>query len=393
MGQLITISLLIFFSSSASDQIRVEAKASATEQEVFKSKQELRELQRQIEQKGKVVEKAKLQEASVLSKLDRIERKLSEKDKELRRTQKNLKTVEENITATTLRIDQLRSRLKHQRSIVKARTVAMYKLNKGGMIQILFAANSFSDLSRRYKFTKLLIQYDREVLADYLNNLELLDQEQKALKEKEQELNGLGKELKEKIRQVDEQRGNKAFLLSQIRKKKELHLEALQELEEASRELGRLIVELENKAEETTGDQGTRFAWRMGMLDFPTEGKVVGFFGRRENPRFHTATFHKGIDIEAPEGAKIKAIHPGKVLYSGWFKGYGKIIIIDHRESYYTLYAHASRLLKAVGDEVGEGEPVALVGDTGSLEGPRLYFEVRHHGRPQDPLVWLKPKD
>ncbi len=389
MSQLITILLLIFFSSSASNQIGVGAKAKAIKQELPKTKQELRELQRQIEQERKAMEAVKRREVSVLSKLDQIERELSKKDKELGRIQKNLKTVEENVAATTLRIDRLRSRLKHQRSIVKARTVAMYKLNRGGMIPILFAAGSFSDLSRRYKLTKILIQYDREVLADYLQNLELLDQERKALREREQRLSGLEKEFKEKITQVAEQREKKAFLLSQVRRKKELHLEALQELEEASQELTRLIVKFEKR---THRKQGEGFAWRMGRLDFPTEGKVVGFFGRRENPRFHTATFHKGIDIEAPEGAEIKAIHPGKVLYSDWFKGYGKIVIIDHGDSYYILYAHASELLKAVGDEVREGETVALVGDTGSLEGSRLYFEIRHHGRPQDPLVWLKLK-
>ncbi len=387
MSQLITIILLIFFSSLASDQLEIGAKARASKQELPKTKQELRELQRQIEQERQAMEAVKRREASVLSKLEQIDRELSIKDKELERIQENLKTVEKNVATTNLRIDQLRSRLEHQRNIVRARTIAMYKLSRGGLAPILFAAGSFSDLSRRYKFTKILVQYDREVLADYLQNLELLDQERKSLREEEQELSGLERVLKEKITQVDEQRKNKALLLSQVRRKKELHLEALQELEEASQELTRLIVGLEKR---TPRKQGEGFAGRMGRLDFPTEGKVVGFFGRRKNPRFNTATFHKGIDIETPEGTEIKAIYPGKVLYSDWFKGYGKIVILDHGDSYYTLYAHASELLKAVGDEIGEGETVALVGDTGSLEGPRLYFEIRHHGRPQDPLKWLR---
>ncbi|UCD84246.1 MAG: peptidoglycan DD-metalloendopeptidase family protein [Deltaproteobacteria bacterium] len=393
MRQLITILLLIFFSSSASDQIEIGVKTKTIEQELIKSKQKLQELQRKIEQKGEAMEEVKLQEASVLSKLDQIERELSQKDKELRRIQRNLKTVDENIDNITLRIDQLRSRLKQQRKTVQSRTTAMYKLNRGGLIQILFAADSFSDLSRRYKFTRILIQYDREVLTDYLGNLQQLDQEQNALKKKEQELNGLETALKEKISQVDEQRTNKTILLSRIRKKKELHLEALQELEEASRELTHLIVNLETGGDKSIGAQGINFTQRKGTLDFPTEGKIVGVFGKRKNPRFNTVTFHKGIDIEAPEGTEIKAIYPGKVLYSDWFKGYGKIIIIDHGNSYYTLYAHAFRLLKAVGDEVREGETLALVGDTGSLEGPRLYFEIRQQGKPLDPLKWLRKKN
>ena len=92
-----------------------------------------------------------------------------------------------------------------------------------------------------------------------------------------------------------------------------------------------------------------------------------------------------------PLGQQIQVVHDGTVLYADWFRGYGKLIIVDHGEEFYSLYAHASDLLVQVGDAVRVGQLIARVGETGSLEGPQLYFEVRYRGEPQDPLAWLSP--
>ena len=97
----------------------------------------------------------------------------------------------------------------------------------------------------------------------------------------------------------------------------------------------------------------------------------------------------RGIVIEADQDSPIKAVYSGKVVYSGWFEGYGNIIIIDHGDKYYTVSAHASKLLKGINDRVTKGDIIALVGDTGSLRGPCLYFEIRYQGKLQDPLEWL----
>jgi len=83
-------------------------------------------------------------------------------------------------------------------------------------------------------------------------------------------------------------------------------------------------------------------------------------------------------------------VHAGRVAFADWFKGYGLMIIVDHGEHYYSLSAHASRLLKEVDDIVYAGETIAQVGDTNSIKGAGLYFEIRQQGKPQDPLIWLK---
>jgi murein DD-endopeptidase MepM/ murein hydrolase activator NlpD len=117
---------------------------------------------------------------------------------------------------------------------------------------------------------------------------------------------------------------------------------------------------------------------------------VVSAFGAQVHPRFGTRTFRNGVDIEASEGRDVTAVFAGHVVYTGWFKGYGNLIILDHDNEYYTLYAHVADILVKEGDDVRQGQRIGTVGDTGSLEGPRLYFEVRHQGKPQNPEQWLR---
>jgi septal ring factor EnvC (AmiA/AmiB activator) len=87
--------------------------------------------------------------------------------------------------------------------------------------------------------------------------------------------------------------------------------------------------------------------------------------------------------------AEIKSVYGGKVLYTGWIKGYGQVVIIDHGGGYYTLFAHLSTIIKEVDATVAAGDVVALVGDTGSLKGAGLYLEVRQNGIPRDPMGWI----
>jgi murein hydrolase activator len=103
-------------------------------------------------------------------------------------------------------------------------------------------------------------------------------------------------------------------------------------------------------------------------------------------------TFNRGIEITAPQGRDIVAVAEGTAIYADWFKGYGRLVILDHGSGYFTLYAHASDILIKTGDAVSGGQVIAKVGDSGSLEGPQLYFELRHKGKPQDPLTWLRSR-
>jgi septal ring factor EnvC (AmiA/AmiB activator) len=127
-----------------------------------------------------------------------------------------------------------------------------------------------------------------------------------------------------------------------------------------------------------------------GLLDPPLEGRVVEEFGDVVHPRFKTRVPHPGIDIAAPEGTPFRALFEGRVVYATWLRGYGLTAIVDHGHGVVSVYAHASALVVEEGEEVLRGQNIGYVGETGSLKGPVLYFELRLDGRPVDPVPWLR---
>lgn len=132
---------------------------------------------------------------------------------------------------------------------------------------------------------------------------------------------------------------------------------------------------------------GVRFAQLRGQLRFPVRGELVGRFGA---PRAEGGTTWKGVFIRAGTGADVKAVATGEVVYSDWLRGYGNLIIIDHGGDYLTVYGNNDTLLKEVGDAVSGGDAIASVGTSGGGGESGLYFELRHQGRPLDPMQWVR---
>ena len=157
----------------------------------------------------------------------------------------------------------------------------------------------------------------------------------------------------------------------------------VKELEQADRKLARFLAE-RAATPETSG-----FGALKGQLPRPAEGPISVGFGTVENPRFHTVTEQKGVDLEAPAGTPVRAVADGRVVYAGWMRGYGNLLVLDHGSGYHTLVAHLSALDRTVGQQVAAGETVGQVGDTGSLKGAYLYFELRRRGEALDPADWF----
>lgn len=123
---------------------------------------------------------------------------------------------------------------------------------------------------------------------------------------------------------------------------------------------------------------------------WPLHGRLTSYFGRR-NLGMGTSAFHRGLDIAAPTGTTIVAARSGTVTFSGWStQGYGNLVKIRHAGGHETWYAHASRLLVSVGQQVSQGQPIALVGSTGISTGPHLHLEIHISGRAVDPLSQLR---
>lgn len=128
------------------------------------------------------------------------------------------------------------------------------------------------------------------------------------------------------------------------------------------------------------------FAQLRGKLALPVRGELGNRFG---SPRRDGGVVWKGLLISAPAGEEVRAIAAGRVVFADWLRGFGNLLIIDHGENYMSLYGYNETLFKQVGDIIRGGERIAAVGSTGGHPDSGLYFELRHEGRPFDPLTWV----
>jgi murein DD-endopeptidase MepM/ murein hydrolase activator NlpD len=126
-----------------------------------------------------------------------------------------------------------------------------------------------------------------------------------------------------------------------------------------------------------------------GTMAYPVHAQVTSPFGWRRHPIFGVRKFHTGVDLAGPNHSAIRAADSGSVLYTGWYGGYGKVVIISHGNGMATLYAHMSRTAAEVGQNVSKGDVIGYEGTTGFSTGPHLHFEVRVNGTPNNPLNFL----
>lgn len=361
---------------------------------VDQTKKELGGIQKKLEEEKRRVRDIGQRESSVISQLNTLERNLSRRERELKALDRDLKAVTRKVQRTNEDLRVLGRTISTQETYLDERLAALYKYGEAGVPETLFSARSPDEWLDLRRSMAAILDQDRLLLEDFRRRQDTVGSQREKLRKDEQELQQLKEKTEKKKKEVEQDRAAKSRLLEGVRNQKRIHLAAVRELETASAQLQTLINRLEREMrararQETAPSPGRGFGALRGRLLRPVDGRLLSSFGRNENPQFQTFTVQKGIEIEATLGTEVRAVYDGRVLYADWFKGYGKIMIIDHGEGYYTLSGHASALLKNVGDEVRTGETVALVGDTGSLRGPCLYFEIRQRGKPLDPAEWL----
>ena len=246
-----------------------------------------------------------------------------------------------------------------------------------------------------------LAALDARLIQEYRGTSDRLEDRKSRQETRQRELATLRSDAQREQAEIDRDAAKRRILLTKVRDERTYHERMVGELTEATKRLEAFIRDLQARqrrlakappSRSAPDSPGTGFGSVRGRLPWPAAGRVVATFGARVHPRFGTRTFRNGVDIEAGEGKGVAAVYAGHVIYTGWFKGYGNLIILDHDNEYYTLYAHIADIQVKEGDDVQQGDRIGTVGETGSLEGPRLYFEVRHQGKPQNPEQWLRQR-
>jgi murein hydrolase activator len=370
---------------------------------------DLQQTQKRLGEERAKAADARKREAGLLAELETIDKRLAEKRQQVAAMDARIQRAQSDIGGLRGDIARLQGQRSGQEEALGRRLRAFYKLQaQGGVLPLLFSGDDPLTQATQLRYLTTLATVDARLIREYRVTSEGLAERKVRLESRQKELGGLRAEADEERAAADRESAKRLVLLARVKDERAYHDRMVGELSEAARRLEAFVRDLQEKqrrvakvlppssrpqpAPPVDGGHGPGFAALRGRLVWPAVGKVVGEYGAQIHPRFGTKTFRSGIDIDVAEGTNISAVYGGQVLYTGWFRGYGNMIIVDHGGDYYTLYAHVAEVKVKEGDDVKQGQTIGTVGDTGSIQGPRLYFEVRHQGKPQDPAQWLQPR-
>ena len=322
--------------------------------------------------------------------LDRAAAAITRDLVQIRRVSERAREILERVEAEA---GAIRERRKVLERAMSGRAVALYKAGSAGPVRLLFAADGLRDLLSRLNTLKLLLGHDIDLLERHrVESAALLEAEaraREALKGRDEAL----ARLRERSDQLKGEREAKRKLVARLHQDRARERAALVELETAARALEETLTSLRQTPTRRSEPLGPPFASLRARLAPPVDAPIATSFGRVVDAEFKTETFRSGVEFDAPLGVAVEAVAAGQVRFAGWFRGYGKLVILDHGDEYFTISGHLADIWVEVGDEVESRGVIGTVGDTGSLSGPRLYFEVRHGREPQDPTKWLRLQD
>ena len=351
---------------------------------LFASADQLKNIQQKQRVTHEKIKRLKVLEHLEKNKLYKNQQKLEQASNDLQSSQnryaqleRQLAQMERDLTASIAEFNtaniQMRKRIRQ-----------VYKNQRTGMFELILTAKDLNSLLDVLYFEKIVLKKDYARIQAVKAKSERIasmkkDVEAKkiALAQSIEEINSQKKDIKSAI----------AMNQSMINKYKTDR----RTYEQAERELARQSASIQSMIARNKGGSNVRVT-SAGFLK-PISGRITSPFGWRTHPIFNSRTFHSGVDIAGPNRGSIKASNSGKVIYSGWYGGYGKVVILDHGivngKPTSTLYAHMSSIRVGQGQFVNKGEVVGYEGTTGYSTGPHVHFEVRINGKPNNPLNYI----
>ena len=279
-------------------------------------------------------------------------------------------------------------RIEHQKTYLRKRLVALYRMGGLTYVRMLFSIGQHEDPGQALSMLAFLVRHDAHMIERFRASQEELANRYLELQERQRQLAEAAKVIQEKRKEMAAAQAQRERLLARLRKEETGSELQIAELEERARRLERLVELLSKQTDGVIPAADIR-SFR-GALGWPVSGKVIEDFGRQRNAKFATYTINNGLKIEADPRAPVQAVFQGTVLYSQWFKGYGNLIILDHGNRVFSLYGNIIGPTVTVGDKVTTGQSIAGVGDSEDAQSGYLYFEIRQDNKPENPTEWLR---
>lgn len=353
------------------------------------SREKLQQVQEQIGSTSEQIAQKKASERSALQRLEELERNISASDRELQKYSAALDKLKKEIAAAQKNTAHYEDILKRARRDVEKRLRVLYTTGDAGTLRLIFSDISPAVIAENTEFLQRITAHDKALLLEYRKQLENLRESQNALERQKERYAETLRRQQERRNELKQAKREQDALVDKIRRDSSMLKSLLADLKERSEAMKELITSLEKRKNAGFVPSGEAFESRKGQLDWPSSGSIRSGFGVHKHKQFGSQVQTNGLEIAAVPGTKIKAIWEGKVVFAAPFKGYGNMLILDHGDKYYSLYANAAKLHLNKGDSAKAGQVVATAGYSG---GDSYYFEIRRRGTPMNPIQWLKPR-
>ena len=363
------------------------------EAEISKAKEEKKALQSGLTNVKELKKQLEASKADLASYVAELDGNLSDIQAKINELKALIETKEQEITEKEAELETALATQQAQYEAMKSRIKFMYEKGDSLAMEVFFDSESFGEMLNKADYIEMLSGYDRKKLDEYVEyanyvalckeSLEeeksVLDEAKAAQEEEEASLNELIATKEQEIYQVSSDIQNKEAAIKEYEADIAAQNETISALEKAvAEERARLAAEQGRKYD------GGVFTWPA-----PSYTRISDDYGNRMHPVLGIQKFHNGIDMAAPGGTPILAAYDGKVVAADYSSSMGNYVMIDHGDSLYTIYMHASALYVSKGQEVSKGAKIAAVGTTGRSTGNHLHFSVRLNGSYVNPWSYL----
>ncbi len=343
-------------------------------------------LQGRIETLEHQARTTKAQRDQVSGELERIERRMAALALRLRALENQRQALEALRDQGRARLTELRKRLGQLREQIAALVRSAYLSGGRERLALLLGGEDPAELQRLLAYHDYILQARAAKLRELRTTADEVAKTQADLARRQAEIEALLAERRNERQKLAEQERARRQVLAELERTLADTQRRLERLRRDAQALKEVVAQASRRLADLEVPGERAFDQLRGRLPWPVRGRLAVRFGAEKvgNLRWD------GVIIEAPEGREVHAVRGGRVAWADWLRGYGLLMIIDHGDGYMTLYGHNQALLKQTGDWVSAGEAVALVGRSGGRRRPGLYFGIRHHGKPVNPVRWCR---
>jgi septal ring factor EnvC (AmiA/AmiB activator) len=347
---------------------------------------ELKQLKRSISALEKKLDQQRQEKGALQTQIEAVELDSAKLNQTIRNLSHKITAATEQLKALQDKKNRLDQRIEQQRSAIAEQIRYVYKTGNEEPIKLLLNQQDPQQLARTLKYYDYILQARSEKIEQFTDDITQLEAIATEIETTKIGLTKSKVTLEKQRKKHATNVKSRKTMLDELNQSLLLGNKQLTGYQKQHKQLEKLLSSVKKAAQKVAPAKNyPAFASRKGKLKWPARGKLKNTFGavREGDLRW------QGWLISTPSGTDISAVHHGRVVFSNYMRGFGLLVIIDHGNSFMSLYAHNQELMRETGDWVQSGDIVAQAGNTGGLINPALYFEIREKGLPVNPKIWL----